>query len=102
MTHIIEFKVKKESRFHVDGSLAYEFIKIPKIKNHHLNKNALRNRNDRLGIFANSDLIVQICQSIINKESKNNIIKLGQVNDCFEIETGYLLTVKFYHNESKS
>jgi len=89
----ITFKAKVQTVYNMDDTVAWQFVKVPKITRSHCDMNAFRN-HPKFGSYANSDLF----QNLINRQLKlacvGENIRLDKIPDGVEIDmTGFLAEV---------
>lgn len=77
----IRFKGKIKTVYNMDGTPAYDCIRVPEFTTRHCDMNAFRS-HPKFGALANSDLFL------------GDYLRMDRVPPCVEVETsGFLATV---------
>lgn len=85
----IEFKGKPETIYNVDGTVAFQRIKIPELKRSHCDMNAFRSHN-KYGAYANSDLFLNLLAKI-KRERLGDYVRLDRVPEGVSVVPGPFL-----------
>lgn len=89
----ITFRGKIESVYNPDDSLAWRYIKIPKIERRHCDMESFR-RDSRFGGYVNSDLFGALLSRQFKERGIKETIRLDKIPDCVAIdESGFLARV---------
>jgi hypothetical protein len=89
----ITFKAKVETVYHMDDSVAYQRIKVPKIERRHCDMAAFRN-DPKFGGLANSDIFPNVLRRAMRDAGIGEYIRLGSLPENVEIDTsGFLAQV---------
>lgn len=90
----ISFKAKVETIVNMDGTVAYQRVKVPVLDRKHCDMNAFR-RHPKLGGLANSDLFKNAL-AYIRRTQLGEYIRLDRVPEGVSVNTaGYLAVVSF-------
>lgn len=89
----ITFKGKVRRTVYVDGTLAYEYIKVPTLHAKHCDMSAAR-KHPKYGVFANSALFAGQLAGIKRRYFPKGEVRLNALPDGVSVDTsGYLAVV---------
>lgn len=87
------FKAKVETVYYTDETLAYQIVKVPKIKRSHCDMAAFRS-HPKFGPYANSDLFDNLLSRQRRTLGIGEYIRLDRVPEKVTIDTsGFLASV---------
>jgi hypothetical protein len=91
----ITFKAKVQKVYNMDDTLAYSYVKIPKLNQRHCDMNAFR-QHPKYGGYANSTLFPSILGRIVKElfthsYSLGYIIKLDEIPEGVKVDTSKFL-----------
>lgn len=89
----ITFKAKVEAVYHMDNSVAYHRIKVPKIERRHCDMGAFH--TDRyFGPYSNSTVFMPLLRAAMKDAKVSEYIRLDTVPENVEVDTsGFLAQV---------
>lgn len=89
----ITFRGKIETISNMDGTKAYDRIKVPKIERRHCDMAAFRS-HPKYGAYANSDLFKNLISKQLRDRNIGTHIRLDKLPECVAIDTsGFLAEV---------
>ena len=89
----VRFKAKVQQLHNMDGTLAYEFVKIPTLDRRHADMPAFR-VHPKYGPLSNSDIFPSVLARAVKAIAPRGIIRLDDVPAGVTVDTsGYLATV---------
>jgi hypothetical protein len=89
----ITFKAKVETVYNMDDTVAWQFVKVPKIARRHCDMNAFR-AHPKFGAYANSDLFDNLIRRQLTLANVGSEIRLDRIPDAAKVDTsGYLAEV---------
>lgn len=89
----ITFKAKVERVTNMDGTLAYELIKVPAIERRHCDMDAFR-RHPKFGSYANSDLFKNLISRQLKLAEISTHLRLDRLPACVQVDrSGFLANV---------
>jgi len=89
----IRFKGKIKTVYNMDGTPAYDCIRVPEFTTRHCDMNAFRS-HPKFGALANSDLFLGVLRRLRHETFKGDYLRMDRVPPCVEVETsGFLATV---------
>lgn len=89
----VRFKAKVQRVLNMDGTLAYEYVKVPALGRRHADMHAFRT-HPRFGPLANSDMFPSVLARAAKAIAPQGIIRLDDVPAGATVDTtGYLATV---------
>ena len=90
---MIKFKGKIETIYNADDSVAWRWVKVPKLERRHCDMVAFRD-HPRYGAYANSDLFGNLLTRALKDAGVKDYIKLHDIPACATIdESGFLAVV---------
>lgn len=87
----ITFRGKPETIYNVDGTVAFERIKVPTPTHSHYDMASFR-QHPKFGPFANSDLFLKALQGALKSAGVGSYIRLDRVPDAVAIDRSGFLT----------
>lgn len=89
----ITFKAKPETVYNIDGTPAYDRIKVPAIKRRHCDMAAFR-AHPRFGSYANSDLFANLLARQLREAGIGAYIRMNKMPACVNVDaSGFLASV---------
>ncbi len=89
----VVFKAKVQKVYNMDDTLAYEFVKLPKLSRSHVDMHKFRMSN-QFGGYANSDLFIGLLGRAVTKAGVKEIIKLNELPPSVSVDaSGFLAEV---------
>lgn len=89
----VRFKAKVQRLHNMDGTLAYEYVKVPALNRRHADMHAFRT-HPRYGPLSNSDMFPSVLAHAAKAVAPRGIIRLDDVPDGVTVDTsGYLAVV---------
>lgn len=90
MAATITFRGKPEKVYSMDGTLAYERIKVPKLRRSHFDMPAFR-KHPKIGPYTNSDLFANFIMRELKALGVKEYIRLDNIPEGVEINTNSFL-----------
>jgi hypothetical protein len=89
----VQFKSKVNKVYEMDGTLAYEYLQVPKLTRSHCDMHAFR-MHKRFGSYANSDLFQSMLTRAVAQQGVKITIRLDRIPPTVTIDTsGFLAKV---------
>lgn len=89
----IEFKAKVQSVYNCDGTLAWQYVKVPAITRSHCDMPAFR-KHGRMGPYANSDLFPAFIRRALEGLGVKETIRLDRIPESVNLDaSGFLARV---------
>lgn len=92
MTARITFRAKPDRVLNMDGTLAWEQVKVPKLERRHCTMDAFR-RHPRYGSYANSDLFPAMLARIAKERAPHGYLRLDRLPEGVEVDRSAFLAV---------
>lgn len=88
----IQFKAKIRTVYNMDDSPAWQYVECPDFKRHHCDMPAFRD-HPKFGVFANSDLFLNVLSRVKKDIAPNGTIRLDRLPPNVVIDNSGFLAV---------
>lgn len=92
MSATIQFKAKVQTVYNMDDTVAWQFVKVPKLTRSHCDMPSFRS-HPKFGGLANSDLFPNLISGQLKLHNIKEDIRLDRIPECVTIDTSGFLAV---------